>query len=344
MWREGLEENDELARAVHAANRQSVDEFIKDEPELSKLIYWDHFLFVASILGRFGIVNPDGSKAVYAMCSHIRHSCRPNAALVTTQRGFPRGKQVLHVIGLDGIDRGEEITVSSVDEGVLTLPGARRGVQVLAKTGLVCTCPRCAESVGTVARDNRITALISELRTALAMQPPTDDSTEEARQCIHELDNSLPFSMQLKAKAKLLLAAARGELMQYAAWRPEETVAASVVQWTGLDSKEQREILLDTKQLYDTAAKDFECLLGQGAASILKRLEASYRPIRDQHKMLVRYARERDSEQRSCEDFANHKKAAGPIHQLHPTSLKLPPKALPPSWDELFGSRTPVRY
>merc|ERR1712046_183616 len=110
--------------------------------------------------------------------------------------------------------------------------------------------------------------------------------TEEARQCIQELDKSLPFSMLLKAKAKVLLAAARGELVQQTAWQPEETVAASVIQWTGLDSKDQQQILLDTKRLYDTAAKDFECLLGQGAVSVLKRLEASYRPIRDQHKML----------------------------------------------------------
>lgn len=56
----------------------------------------------------------------------------------------------------------------------------------------------------------------------------------------------------------------------------------------------QEQRLRDTKKLYETAAKDFEYLLGQDALGILQRLEAGYAPVHDHHKMLAKYnARDR---------------------------------------------------
>ncbi|CAE7824360.1 PARP2-B [Symbiodinium microadriaticum] len=121
FWRDGLEESDPLARAIHEENRLGIEAFLEDHPHFRKLIYWNHVVLVASIFGRFGLANPDGSRAIYRYCSHIRHSCRPNAAWFTLRHGYPKGKKKLHVIDLEGIrKRGEEITVSMV-EGKLVI-------------------------------------------------------------------------------------------------------------------------------------------------------------------------------------------------------------------------------
>merc|ERR1711933_182073 len=74
---------------------------------------------------------------------------------------------------------------------------------------------------------------------------------------------------------------------------------ANIIQWVGLDVTSQEQRLKDTKKLYETAAKDFEYLLGQDALGILKRLEAGYGPVNDQHRILAKYARDRDTARES---------------------------------------------
>merc|ERR1712087_172260 len=160
----------------------------------------------------------------------------------------------------------------------------------------------------------------------LGVRPPSDESTQQAHQCLKELDKLLPFSMQMKAKAKVLLASAFGELAQRAAWQ-EDNKGANIIQWTGLDAANQEQRLKDTKKLYETAAKDFEYLLGQDSLGILKRLEVGYGPVHDQHKLLAKYqkARTRDAEN------------VTPLEKL-PNSNFTPPSRdpLPSSYDELF--------
>jgi len=244
---------------------------------------------VASILCRFGMVNPDGSRAAYELCSRVRHSCRPNAAWFTLRRGYPKGRKQLHIIAMDGIPRGEEITVTEVSDSVLVLPKVERTLRLYGRSGIVCECKRCLR--GDDKEDQKMQATLTRLQCLLAVRPPTDESTKEALQCLKDLDKLLPFSMEVKAKAKVLLASAFGELSHRAAWQ-EETRGANVIQWTGLDASAQEQRLKDTKKLYETAAKDFEYLLGQDALTILDRLEVGYGPVHDQHKMLSKYARE----------------------------------------------------
>ena len=145
LWREDLE-SDPVAKAVYEANRQGIEAFLQDHPHFRQSIYWNHVILVSSIFGRFGQVNSDGSKAVYSICSHIRHSCKPNAAWFTLRKGFPRGKRMLHVISLDGIQRREEITVSHVEEPVLLQPRLLRSLHLVKVLGVQCACDRCSRN------------------------------------------------------------------------------------------------------------------------------------------------------------------------------------------------------
>merc|ERR1712217_891113 len=192
-------------------------------------------------------------------------------------------------------------------------------------TGHSCDCKRCTETDDT--DDDKIRQTFTKLHTYLAEKPPSDDSTRYAQTCLKELDKLLPFSMQMKAKAKVLLASAFGELSQRAAWQ-ENNRGANIIQWTGLDAENQEQRLKDTKKLYETAAKDFEYLLGQDALAILKRLEAGYQPVQDQHKMLSKYQLQKATE------------AERPVLQEPVQSAYDPPRdCLPPAYDELFKHR-----
>jgi len=344
LWREDIESSDPLARSIRVRNQAGVDAFVADSPEFCKLVHWHHFVMVASIFGRFGTVNPDGCRAVYALCSHIRHSCRPNAAWFTLKRGFPKGRKQLHIIAIDGIPRGEEITVTEADESVLVLSKEERLQRMFGTSGFTCECKRCLAG-GAEEEDERISCALGRLRSLLDVRPPTDESTKEALQTLKELDKLLPFSMVLKAKAKVLLASTFGELSHRAAWQ-EESRGANVIQWTGLDASAQETRLKDTKKLYETAAKDFEYLLGQDALGILKRLEAGYGPVTDQHRILAKYTREKDSgPDRGQPQVAQQQPLPQP---QQPQQGGYPPEAgvpqvskekLPPGWDELFRSQ-----
>ncbi|CAE8683734.1 unnamed protein product, partial [Polarella glacialis] len=303
-------------------------------------VYWHHFVLVACIFGRFGLTNQDGSRAVYSFCGHIRHSCSPNAAWFTLHKGFPRGKKMLHTINLEGIARGEEITVSYVDESVLILPKVQRSVRMFATASMSCTCRRCGDS--NEEEDERIRYLFGKLMASLAVKPPSDDSAATALRSLNELDKLLPFSMQAKAKAKVLLASILGELSQRAAWQ-EENKSANIIQWTGLDAESQEQRLKDTKQLYETAAKDFEYLLGQDAMTILARMESGYVPVQDQHKMLAKYSREKE---RAADQ--GYSGAQGPSgNEETPRPERRAPGAsqpgMPPGWDELFKGKSRPR-
>ena len=127
-----------MGQEILEANREGIEAFLEDHPEFRQAVYWNHVILVASIFGRFGLVNPDGSRAIYAFCSHIRHSCRPNAACFALRKGFPPGKRMLHVIDLEGIQRGEEITVAQLSEDLLLRPKMER---LSALKG--CSCVRC---------------------------------------------------------------------------------------------------------------------------------------------------------------------------------------------------------
>jgi len=311
LWWEGIEDVDPVAKALNETNRCAVDAFLQDRPEFAKSVYWSHFVLVASIFGRFGIQNSDGSRGVYELCSQVRHSCRPNAAWFTLRRGYPKGRKVLHCIALDGITKGEEITVSEVPESVLIMPRPQRALRIFGGSGPTCQCKckRCA--AGNDREDEAISAAFRRLQDHLAVHPPTDDSTSDAHGCLQDLDKLLPFSMQLKAKSKVLLASAFGELASRAAWQ-EENRGANIIQWTGhVDAASHEQRLKDTKRLYETAAKDFEYLLGQEAIGILRRLEAGYEPVRDQHKMLAKYAKEKEKDEaRSLEEARNQEAAS----------------------------------
>jgi len=331
FWREGIEEEDRVARAIYEQNKLGTEAFVKDRPEYSKLVYWSHFILVASIFGRFGVKNPDGTRAVYGLCSHIKHSCTPNAAWFTLRNGFPKGKKVLHVINLEGITRGEEICVSEVNESVLILPKEQRAIRMFGGTGIKCECKRCIKS--TDFDDEKIQRVIKQIKDWLAFRPPTDESTKEAQACLKELDKLLPFSMQLKAKAKVLLASAFGELSNRAAWQ-QENEGANIIQWTGLDAENQEQRLRDTKKLYETAAKDFEYLLGQDALGILNRLEVAYTPVQNQHKMIAKYQKEKEKE---ADTAALEEQQRAPVPAWGPRQDR--GEAMPPAWDELFLGR-----
>ena len=175
----------------------------------------------------------------------------------------------------------------------------------------------------------RIRYLFAKLSSTLAIQPPTDSCTVIAQDLLRELDQLLPFSMQTKAKAKVLLASALGELSQRAAWQ-QDNRPANIVLWTGLSPENQEQRLKDSKRLYETAGKDFELLLGQDALPILQRMESGYAPVQDQHKMLTKY-RDRDEDQ-------THGEAAGIPFEQKPQSYEpnLPRPGMPPTWEELF--------
>jgi len=339
IWREDICRTDPVAHRIFECNRQGVDAFVDDHPEFSKLIQWNIFTLVASIFGRFGMTNPDGSRAVYALCSHVRHSCLPNAAWFTLKRGFPKGRKQMHIIFTEGIPRGEEITVSEESESILILSRSERVSAMFRGSGHRCDCRRCAE--GERQDEPCISDIFARLQLLLATRPPTDESTQESLRSLKQLDKLLPFSMVLKAKAKVLLASALSELSQRAAWQ-EENEGANIIQWTGLDAEAQEQRLKDTKKLYETAAKDFEYLLGQDALAILKRLEAGYGPVHDQHKILLKYSREKErqakqEEQRALAAQKASSEAAGGRGN-GPSK-----EALPPGWDELFQHAPPAR-
>jgi len=320
-----------VARAILEQNQHGVDEFLADHPEYSKLVYWNYFVRVASIFGRFGLVNPDGSRAVYSICSHIRHSCSPNAAWFTLRKGFPKGKKMLHVIRLDGISRKEEITVSEVQESILVLPKAQRWLRMYRNTGLSCKCQRCQN--GSEEDDERIQYIFAKLSSSLATRPPSDMSTAAAQDCLQELDRLVPFSMQAKAKSKVLIACALGELSHRAAWQ-EENRSAYIVQWTGCDAESQEKRLKDSKKLYETAGKDFEYLLGQDALAVLQRMESEYASVQDQHKVLSKYMREKERvDQEPSSGWGAGRYEKGPDY---PCANQ---PGMPPSWSELFKGK-----
>lgn len=327
FWRDGLEENDRIAKAIYEQNQAGCDMFIKDRPEFSNIIYWRNFVKVVSIFGRFGIVNNDGSRAVYALCSYIRHSNQPNAAWFTLKRGYPKGRKVLHVIGNNGIEKGAEIKVSLVPESVLLLPKAQRCLRVRRVTG-----GDHGDSDGSRSEedDTEIRELLLEkLPAVLATKPPTDASTKEAEMMLRRLDVLLPFSMQMKAKAKVMLAQSLQELNNRAAWQ-ESNKEANIIQWTGLDGEAQEQRLKATKKLYESASRDFEYLLGQDAIGILNKLEVGYGPVADQHKMISKYNKDRTKEEAAQAAAAAR---GGPASSADASRL-------PPAWEAALKERT----
>mmetsp|Transcript_79929 Transcript_79929/g.232032 ORF Transcript_79929/g.232032 Transcript_79929/m.232032 type:complete len:457 (-) Transcript_79929:38-1408(-) len=347
LWYEGIESSDNIAARLWESNQRGVDMFLQDRPEFSRLIYWHHFVLVACIFGRFGVKNPDGTRAVYALCSQLRHSCRPNAAWFTLRRGFPKGRKQLHVIATDGIPRGEEITVSEEAEATLLLPKSERAKRLFGGSGQQCSCVRCCGDEEK--QEERIGVVMTRLHKLLGIRPPTDESTKEAFSCLKELDVLLPFSMVSKAKAKVLLASLFSELSHRATWQ-EENRGGNIIQWTGLDAESQEQRLRDTKKLYETAAKDFEYLLGQDALGILQRLEAGYAPINDHHKLLAKYTKREPngnaSESPPPAVAAPPYPAAGaappPAPHLGGSASTAGREALPPGWDEIFQTRKPM--
>lgn len=296
FWWDGLEEGDVLAKAILDQNQRGCEEFLQDRPEFKNLFYWAHFVKVVSIFGRFGMVNNDGSRSVYRFCSHIRHSSQPNSAWFTLSRSYPKGRKVLHVTSINGVEKGTEITTSLVPEAVLLLPRVQRLFRIKQLTG--------QDYEGLAARrteedDVRIREAFEALQTALSERPPTDASTAEAEGILKKLDLLLPFSMQIKAKAKVFLAQAMQELNDRATWQASNP-EANIIQWTGLDVEGQEQRLRTTKKLYESASKDFEYLLGQDAIDILDRLEVGYSPVADQHKMVSKYNRDREREAREA--------------------------------------------
>ena len=332
LW-DGLDlSNDPVARSIYDANRDGIEEFLKDFPHFRSSIYWNHVILVSSIFGRFGLHNPDGSRAVYSFCSHVRHSCKPNAAWFTLRKGFPRGKRMLHTISLNGIQRREEITVSQIPEKMLLQPKVPRSYGLFKGVQLACQCPRCEEDDEEA--DEKIQHLFGKLSGHLATKPPTDSSTAAAQECLHELDRLLPFSMQFKAKAKVLLATALGELSHRAAWQ-QDNQPANIIRWTGQDAESQERRLKDAKRLYETAGKDFEYLLGQDALPILQRMESGYGPVQDQHKMLAKYARENEEV-----SDANAGGLSFSEQKAQAYEPQMPRPGMPPTWEELFKRST----
>lgn len=327
FWRENLEEADMLAKALMEQNQSGCDEFLKDRPEFRNLIYWTHFVRVASIFGRFGVVNSDGSRAVYSLCSHVRHSSQPNAAWYTLSRGYPKGRKVLHVTGINGIEKGAEITVSLVPESVLLLPRVQRLLKVRRLTGQESDGPMVCRSEED---DCRIREAFEQLQRALSERPPTDASTTDAEDILKRLDVLLPFSMQIKAKAKVFLAQVMKELNDRAAWQADNK-EANIIHWTGLDSEAQERRLKATKKMYESASRDFEYLLGQDAIGILDKLEDGYSPVADQHKMVSKYNRERERE--AMETHARTQQ------ELHTGSGYPSTGRMPAAWDELLRER-----
>jgi len=270
---------------------------------------------------------------------------------------------MLHIIATDGVPRGEEITVSDETEAILCLPNLERSHKLFRGSGFKCECRRCTEDDSKL--DECIAQALARMETLLAVRPPTDESTKEALSCFKELDKALPFSMQIKAKAKVLLASSFTELNNRAAWQ-EEHRGANMVQWTGLDAEAQEQRLKDTKKLFETAAKDFEYLLGQDALGILQRMEAGYEPVRDQHKILSKYAREKERSVASSAVELNESRASqsqqpagagggGAGGGGYPTAagvtlggmqLDMPAmsgkEGLPPGWEEIFQSKRPA--
>ena len=283
FWRENIEA-EPLAKAIATQNRVGVEAFLMDRPHFKNLINWKEFVKVVSIFARFGMTNLDGSRAVYTFCSHLKHSCQPNASCFTLSRSFPKGRKMLYVIGLEGIPRGAEINVNQSREEVLLLPKRKRALKL--HPGLPCSCAKCSKEDDS--QDRLVTRTLTRLQHVLGVKPPSVASTDEARQCIKELDRLLPFSMQMKAKAKVLLAQALQELTERAAWQ-EANRQANIIMWAGLDVASQELRLKETKTLYETAAKDFEYVLGQEAIPILDKLDAEHEAVNDQYKMFARY-------------------------------------------------------
>lgn len=337
FWRDGLEESDPVARALHEENRLGIESFLEDHPHFRKLIYWNHVVLVASIFGRFGVANPDGSRAIYRYCSHIRHSCRPNAAWFTLRHGYPKGKKKLHVIDLEGIrKRGEEITVSMVEDTLLLQPKVQRNLRlagVQQEGG--CPCSRC--TADDEEADERIRYLMEKMAAALATRPPSDSSTTTAQDCLKELDQLLPFSMPSKAKAKALLASVQCELLHRAAWQ-EDNKSAHIIRWTGLDADSMEQRLKDTQKLCETAAKDFQLCLGQDFLLIEDRLEKVYALVKDQHELLAKYRRQKENaETAPAEGPAGYTLPEQQKACAYESQLKQP--GMPPTWEELFSKR-----
>jgi len=282
FWKEGLVEQDVVARAIYEQNIQGTIEFVRERPEFSHLIDWKCFAVVASIFGLFGVTNPDGTRAVYRLCSHIRHSCAPNVAWSNMGSGFTQ-KKVVNVISLNGISNGDEITLSHAAEAVLIMGRQQRSLHMFKGTGLKCECLRCSEGSGF--EDVHISHALQRLHRALQEQPPTDESVHESLDSLDDLNRLLPFSMQVKAKAKVLIAEALSLLAKRAAWE-ERSKEANIIQWTVLNSAGKEQRIRDMKRLYKTAAKEFGLLLGDRAVEIHEKLKTSYKSACDEHLMI----------------------------------------------------------
>lgn len=96
----------------------------------------DLYMKMDDYAGQF--LNVEGS-GLYSQQSKINHSCQPNCEIV-----FPHSNHVLQVVALRDIAAGEEVTISYLDECMLTSSRHSRQKELKANYIFVCECERCA--------------------------------------------------------------------------------------------------------------------------------------------------------------------------------------------------------
>lgn len=107
----------------------------EDKKKLEQAID-DMYMKMDDFSGQF--LNVEGS-GLYSQQSKINHSCQPNCEIV-----FPQSNHVLQVVALRDIAAGEEVTISYLDECMLSRSRHSRQKVLKENYIFVCECEKCS--------------------------------------------------------------------------------------------------------------------------------------------------------------------------------------------------------
>lgn len=118
--------------AKRVGNLDSLSE--EDKKNLEQAID-DLYMKMDDFSGQF--LNVEGS-GLYSMQSKINHSCDPSCEII-----FPQSNHVLEVTALRDIQQGEEVSISYLDECVLSRSRHSRQKVLRENYMFICQCTKC---------------------------------------------------------------------------------------------------------------------------------------------------------------------------------------------------------
>ncbi|CAN6606064.1 histone-lysine N-methyltransferase Set5p [Trichomonascus vanleenenianus] len=119
-----------LVGEQHEALWHKGHELLQDAVKSAADISYEEYLYG---LGRYNMNNVDGN--IYALHSHLNHSCEPNAKVDVVSR-----TSGIKVVALRDISANEELTVTYVNPSD---PLNKRRNELRVNWGFICMCPRC---------------------------------------------------------------------------------------------------------------------------------------------------------------------------------------------------------